>query len=63
MTIKSIDRTRDEGLRISFDAKMDKMKIPFKVDITTDDKITPKEVRSKFHYCWKIEKSRFGAIT
>ena len=52
MTIKKIDEIRDEdeysGFRVSLDAKLDNARIPVKVDITTADKITPKEVSYKF---------------
>lgn len=52
MIIKKIDEIRDEdeysGFRISLDAKLDNARIPVKVDITTADKITPKEVSYKF---------------
>ena len=52
MTIKKIDEIRDEdeysGFRVSLDAKLDNARIPVKVDITTADKITPKEVIYKF---------------
>ena len=52
MTIKKIDEIRDEdeysGFRVSLDAKLDNARITVKVDITTADKITPKEVIYKF---------------
>ena len=52
MIIKKIDEIRDEdeysGFRVSLDAKLDNARIPVKVDITTADKITPKEVSYKF---------------
>lgn len=53
MTIKKIEdiRAEDEynGMRISLEAKMDKTVIPLKVDITTGDEITPREIKHRFH--------------
>ena len=47
--IKEI-RQEDEygGYRVSLDAKFDKLVVPMKLDITTGDVITPKEVKYKF---------------
>lgn len=46
--IKKVDEIRDEaeysGFRVSIDAKLESARIPVKVDITTGDEITPKEV-------------------
>lgn len=44
-------RAGDEyaGFRLSLEALMDNAKIPLKVDITTGDKITPKEISYKFY--------------
>ncbi|MUV37128.1 hypothetical protein JNUCC1_00934 [Lentibacillus sp. JNUCC-1] len=48
MTLKRIEEIRDEdqysGYRVSIEAVMDDAKIPIRVDITTGDEITPKEV-------------------
>lgn len=48
MELKKIDEIRAEGeyegFRASLEALMDNARIPLKVDITTGDKITPKEV-------------------
>lgn len=48
MTLKRIDEIRDtdqyNGYRISIDAVLGNARIPIKVDITTGDVITPKEV-------------------
>lgn len=48
--IKEI-RQEDEygGYRVSLDAKFDKLVVPMKLDITTGDIITPKEVKYKFN--------------
>ena len=47
--IKEI-RQEDEygGYRVSLDAKFDKLVVPMKLDITTGDVITPKEIKYKF---------------
>ena len=46
-TLEKIDEIRDEadyaGYRVSIESKLDTARIPLKVDITTGDKITPKE--------------------
>ena len=51
-TIKSIETIRadDEygGFRISLVAAYDSIKVPLKIDITTDDAITPSEIRYTF---------------
>ena len=50
--IKKICEIRDDddysGFRISLDSKLGNARIPLKVDITTADKITPKEISYKF---------------
>jgi len=48
--IKEI-RQEDEygGYRVSLDAKFDKLVVPMKLDITTGDVITPKEIKYKFN--------------
>lgn len=46
-TLEKIDEIRDEadydGYRVSIESRLDAAKIPLKIDITTGDKITPKE--------------------
>ena len=53
MTIKSIDDIRDEadyaGLRVSLNTNFDGVKQSLKIDITTGDTITPREVGYKFN--------------
>lgn len=48
MTLKGIEEIREEaeypGLRVTLEASMGTAKIPLKVDITTGDRITPKEI-------------------
>ena len=46
-TLEKIDEIRDEadytGYRVSIESRLDAARIPLKIDITTGDKITPKE--------------------
>lgn len=37
-----------EGFRLSIEARMDQVRLPLKVDLTTGDQITPKEIDYKF---------------
>lgn len=52
ISVKYIEQIREEaeynGLRMSLDAVFENVKIPLKVDITTGDSITPKEVEYRF---------------
>lgn len=52
MTIKSIELIHEEaeygGLRVSIETLFDGVKTPLKIDITTGDKITPREITYKF---------------
>ncbi|SDK64485.1 nucleotidyl transferase AbiEii/AbiGii toxin family protein [Alkalibacterium thalassium] len=52
MEVSKIEQTRadDEydGFRISLNALLENTKVPIKVDITTGDKITPKEISYKY---------------
>ena len=41
---KIMDEAEYEGIRISLDAQIDRMKTPLKVDISTGDIITPREI-------------------
>lgn len=49
-SIKEI-RQEDEygGYRVTLDAKFDRLVVPMKLDITTGDVITPKEIKYKFN--------------
>lgn len=53
-TIKGVENIMDEaeypGIRFKLEAALDTMKTPLKIDISTDDVITPKEV----HYEYKL---------
>lgn len=50
--IKSTENIMDEaeypGIRVKLEAKLDTMKTPLKIDISTDDVITPKEVNYEY---------------
>lgn len=52
--VKKVDEIREDadysGFRVSIDAEFENAKIPIKVDITTGDVITPKEV----HYTYSL---------
>ena len=52
------------GYRVSLSANYPPMAVPLKLDITTGDKITPREMGISFLNCyWKIEKSLYLHIT
>lgn len=57
MVLTKIDAIRDEdeynGYRLSIQSKLERMTVPLKVDITTGDEITPKEVA--YHFDLLIE--------
>lgn len=48
MSLKKLETIHEDGeysgIRVSIETKIDRMRIPIKVDITTGDKITPKEI-------------------
>ena len=50
--VKSVENIMDEaeypGIRFKLDAVLDTMKTPLKIDISTDDVITPKEVNYEY---------------
>ena len=50
--VKSVESIMDEaeypGIRFKLDAVLDTMKTPLKIDISTDDVITPKEVNYEY---------------
>ena len=52
-TIKSLTEIMDEaeysGLRASLEAKLENMKTPLKIDFSTDDAITPKEIEYNYN--------------
>ena len=54
LSLGKVERIRDEakyaGFRLSIHAQMDQVRLPLKVDLTTGDKITPKEI----HYPYQL---------
>lgn len=52
MILKGIEEIREEadypGVRVSLEARIGTAKIPLKVDITTGDRITPKEIKYSY---------------
>lgn len=52
-TLKSVSEIMDEaeypGVRVSMETMFDQARTPFKIDISTGDAITPREVRYRFH--------------
>jgi predicted nucleotidyltransferase component of viral defense system len=57
LTLKGIEEIRDEvdypGFRVSIEAVLDKTRQTLKVDITTGDIVTPKEI--EYHFCLMFE--------
>ncbi len=51
-TVKSVENIMDDaeypGIRFKLEAAMDNMKTPLKIDISTDDVITPKEINYEY---------------
>lgn len=51
--LKSVSEIMDgaeyPGVRVSMETMFDKTRTPFKIDISTGDTITPKEIRYRFH--------------
>ena len=52
LTLTKIERIRDEasyeGFRLSIQAQMEQVRLPLKVDLTTGDKLTPKEIQYRY---------------
>lgn len=51
-TVKSVENIMDDaeypGIRFKLEAALDNMKTPLKIDISTDDVITPKEINYEY---------------
>lgn len=60
LTLEKVVPIRDEanynGFRLSLLARMDQVRLPLKVDLTTGDKITPKEIQ--YHYRLLLEERK-----
>ena len=52
LSLEKVDHIRGEaeyaGFRLSIHAQMDQVRLPLKVDLTTGDKITPKEIQYQY---------------
>lgn len=51
------------GYRVSLSANYPPMAVPLKLDLTTGDKITPKEIEYHFNLLWRKEVFRYSHIT
>ncbi len=67
MKVRDIKDIREEadytGLRLTIDTTFDGIKIPIKVDVTTGDKITPKEISYSFNLLFEERKIHILAYT
>lgn len=59
-----VEQIRDEaeytGFRLSILAQLDQVRLPLKVDLTTGDKITPKEIQ--YHYQLLLEERKINIL-
>lgn len=64
LTLEKVVPIRDEaeynGFRLSLLAGMDQVRLPLKVDLTTGDKITPKEIQ--YHYHLLLEERKIDIL-
>ena len=64
LSLVKVEQIRDEaeynGFRLSILAQMDQVRLPLKVDLTTGDKITPKEIQ--FHYQLLLEERKIDIL-
>lgn len=64
LTLEKVEPIRDEaeynGFRLSILARMDQVRLPLKVDLTTGDKITPKEIQ--YHYRLLLEERKIDIL-
>lgn len=64
LSLVKVDQIRDEadynGFRLSILAQMDQVRLPLKVDLTTGDKITPKEIH--YHYQLLLEERKIDIL-
>lgn len=64
LTLEKVTPIRDEaeynGFRLSLLARMDQVRLPLKVDLTTGDKITPKEIQ--YHYRLLLEERKIDIL-
>ena len=58
-----MDEAEYPGIRVSMSTTFDGVVTPLKIDISTGDAITPREVRYSLQtYVWKIASLIFGLI-
>ena len=64
LSLEKVEPIRDEaeynGFRLSILAQMDQVRLPLKVDLTTGDKITPKEIQH--HYRLLLEERKIDIL-
>ncbi|WP_033543907.1 nucleotidyl transferase AbiEii/AbiGii toxin family protein [Planococcus sp. CAU13] len=64
LTLEKVEPIRDDaeynGFRLSILAQMDQVRLPLKVDLTTGDKITPKEIQ--YHYRLLLEERQIDIL-
>ena len=64
LSLEKVEPIRDEaeynGFRLSILAQMDQVRLPLKVDLTTGDKITPKEIQ--YHYQLLLEERKIDIL-
>lgn len=67
MSLGKVEPIRDEaeynGFRLSIQAKMDQVRLPLKVDLTTGDQITPKEIQYQYQLLLEERKIDILAYT
>lgn len=65
-SLKSVSEIMDEaeypGVRVSMETMFDGVRTPFKIDISTGDAITPREVLYRFHLMFEERPSRYWPI-
>ena len=64
LSLIKVEQIRDEaeytGFRLSILAQLDQVRLPLKVDLTTGDKITPKEIQ--YHYQLLLEERKINIL-
>lgn len=67
LSLAKVEQIRDEaeymGFRLSIHAQMEQVRLPLKVDLTTGDKITPKEIEYQYQLLLEERKINILAYT
>lgn len=67
LSLRKVEQIRDEaeymGFRLSIHAQMEQVRLPLKVDLTTGDKITPKEIEYEYQLLLEERKIHILAYT